>query len=76
MAEQTMTRAEHMAWAKQRALAYLPGDPAGALASFLSDIAKHPETNHPMSRQFTAMLMFGGHLETAEQVRKHIEGFN
>lgn len=71
------TRTEHMAWCKARALEYLPDDPAGALASFLSDVTKHEETaNDPICGTFTAMLMVGGHLSTAEQVRKHIEGFN
>lgn len=70
-----MTRDEHMAWAKQRALACLPDDPPGALASFLSDLERHPETNDGIAGQLTAMLLLGGRLETAEQVRKHIEGF-
>jgi hypothetical protein len=33
-----MNRAEHLQWAKDRALAYLPHDPANAWASFASDI--------------------------------------
>lgn len=71
------TRSEHMAWCKTRALEYLPGDPAGALASFLSDISKHEETaSDPIGGTFTALLVMGGHLQTAEQVRKHIEGFS
>jgi hypothetical protein len=71
-----MTRTDHMAWCKQRALAYLPDDPKGALASFLSDISKHEETNTPINTSFTMMLLMCGHLETSDQIRKHIEGFN
>jgi len=37
------TRAEHLDWAKQRALAYLP-DWQNAMASFVSDLNKHDET--------------------------------
>src|SRR4051794_17709528 len=41
------TRAEHIAWAKARALEYLDGpdpDPAQAIASLTSDFTKHDET--------------------------------
>jgi len=39
------TRAEHLAWAKQRALMYLP-DWQQAMASFVSDLNKHEDTAH------------------------------
>lgn len=40
-----MTRAEHVAWAKRRALAFVDRDEADcAIASLLSDLNKHPET--------------------------------
>lgn len=40
-----MTRAEHMAWAKQRALEYVErGELSSAIASMISDLGKHPET--------------------------------
>lgn len=71
-----MIRAEHMAWCKQRALEYLPNDPAGALDSITSDLTKHEETAEHPALLLTMMLRLGGHLSTAEQVRKHIEGFN
>jgi hypothetical protein len=43
-----MTRDEHLAWAKKRALEYLDaGDPSQAFTSMLSDLGKHPDTeNH------------------------------
>lgn len=72
-----MNRDEHLAWCKQRALEYLnEGDTKGALASMLSDIRKHPDTENHAAAQLGAMLMFGGHLETVEQVRSFITGFN
>lgn len=71
------TRAEHLDWCKQRALEYLEtGDTTNALASMLSDLNKHPETQDHAGAQLTAMLMFGGFLSTPDEVRKHIEGFN
>lgn len=69
------TRAEHMAFCKTRALVYLPDDPNQAMASFNSDLSKHPETmGHPVG-----MLMMGtamaGRLDAAE-CRRLIEGTN
>jgi hypothetical protein len=38
-----MTRAEHLAWAKERALIELEANgPACGIASFTSDLTKHP----------------------------------
>lgn len=40
-----MTRDEHLAWCKKRALEYLDhGDMENAVASMGSDLEKHPET--------------------------------
>lgn len=75
MAEQT-TRAEHMTWCKARALECLPRDPDGALDSITSDLGKHEGTRDHPALVLTMMLRLGGHLSTADQVRKHIEGFN
>lgn len=70
------TRAEHLAFCKERALEYLPGDPPGALASLFSDMSKHAETRDHASLKNAGMLIFAGQLQTSEQVRKYIEGFN
>jgi len=71
-----MTRAEHMAWAKQRALEYVErGDLTNAVASMGSDLEKHAETADSAS----AFLMMAGMLEIkngAQAVRRWIEGFN
>jgi hypothetical protein len=37
-----MTRDEHLEWAKQRALEYLPDNPLEAMTSMGSDLNKHP----------------------------------
>lgn len=70
------SRSDHMAWCKQRALAYLPDDPESAITSMLSDLGKHEATRDHAAIRLTMMLMIGGHLSSADQVRQHIEGFN
>ena len=71
-----MTRQEHMAWCKARALEYFPDDPDQAIASMLSDLGKHEETKDHAAIRLTMMLLINGHLSTPNQVRRHIEGFN
>lgn len=73
----TMTRADHIAWTRQRALAELDGTLAGranALASLTSDLSKHPDTAGHCAAPLAVLLAVGGHLDTDEQVREHIEG--
>lgn len=73
----SMTRADHMKWAKARALEYIAqGDMPGAFASFQSDLWKHPETKGAGELNMTlgAQLLMNGHLKTAEQMRDWIEG--
>lgn len=72
-----MTRAEHLKWAKDRALAYInKGEISQAFASMASDLDKHPDTtNHPaISLGF--MMMLSNQLSTPEEMRKFIEEFN
>jgi hypothetical protein len=75
-----MTRAEHLAMCKKRALEYVDaGDPLQAYTSMASDLGKHPETaNHPGIMLGMGMLMLPdqGRLGTAQGMRKFIEGFN
>jgi soluble cytochrome b562 len=73
-----MTRAEHLAWCKKRALEYVDmGNLDEAFASMLSDLGKHEETRHHMSTMQLGMsLKMNGHLDTAKQMRDFIEGFN
>jgi hypothetical protein len=71
------TRADHLAWCKKRALEYVDaGELSQAYASMASDLGKHPGTEGHSAIQLGAMLMFGGHLNTPERMRKFIEGFN
>jgi hypothetical protein len=71
------TRAEHLAWCKQRALEYVAtGDLTAAMASMGSDLGKHPETaNHP-GIKLGLLLAMGGFMSNQVQVQKWIEGFN
>lgn len=74
-----ITRAEHLAWCKARALEYVDaGDLEQAFASMISDLGKHPRT--ASSQGIGSMLGMGlkinGHLNTAALMRDFIEGFN
>ncbi len=70
-----MTRDEHLAWCKQRAHEYLPGDPTNAVASMASDLRKHEDWRDPTAD----MLMSLGILEIdrgPDAVARWIDGFN
>jgi hypothetical protein len=74
-----MTRAEHLAWCKERALAYVArGELVNAVASMASDLNKHSETRDE-SRARDALILIGA-LAAAEHdaggVTRWIEGFN
>jgi hypothetical protein len=74
-----MNRAEHLQWCKDRALEYAKaGDSSQALASMLSDLAKHPETVSSVQScgGMGMMLLAGGHLSQRHQIIEFINGFN
>lgn len=71
-----ITRSEHIAWCKQRALEYVDDDPQGAFMSMASDLGKHPETAGHTGIQLGMMQMLGGGLGTPQQMQDFIEGFN
>jgi hypothetical protein len=78
-----MTRDEHLARAKERALVYLEaGNPSMAIASLTSDLRKHEETNtlltQPVLRQGTlAALDDMAELRAdGPRVRRWIEGIS
>lgn len=72
-----MTREEHLAWCKQRALEYIDrGQINEGLTSMMSDMNKHDETRAPALDQLTVGLMMIGALSTREAARKHINGYN
>lgn len=71
-----MTRDEHLAWCKERALAYLPASPQEAVTSMLSDMSKHPEleaaARGPLA-EIGLMMLMGSNLG---DIRSYITGFN
>jgi hypothetical protein len=74
-----MTRNEHLAWCKQRALEYVDdGDMTNAFASMLSDLGKHPDLSgaRDLCAQLGGMLLMSGHLSTPHEMREWIDGFN
>lgn len=75
--EMEISRSEHLAWCKKRALEYVNrGDLESAFASMGSDLGKHPETRNHSGIQLGMMLMMAGQLGTEVAMRKFIEGFN
>lgn len=72
-----MTRAEHMQWCKDRALEYVAtGDLDEAMASMLSDLGKHAETQQHPAGQLMLEMRTTGHLATAHEMQEFINGFN
>lgn len=72
-----MDRSEHLQWCKNRAMQYInAGDVPGGLASFISDMSKHKETEDHSALQLMGMLMMGGQLSSASEASKFIQGFN
>lgn len=77
--EQKSERQKHLDWCKQRAFQYCDaGDPQQAFASFASDVRKHPSTEDIIETitMLGTPLLMGGHLDTAEKMREHIDGYN
>lgn len=72
-----MTRDEHLAWAKSRALEYAnQGDAINAMASMTSDLRKHPELERHAGIELGMTLMMTGNLSIQHDAVKFIEGFN
>ena len=72
MAEQ-MTRAEHLAWAKQRALEYVDrGELQQALDSIISDTRKHPALFDFAWAEAVISQWMNGQLDTPEKMREFI----
>jgi hypothetical protein len=71
-----MTREEHLAWCKERALEYVnAGDITNAVASMASDLGKHPETRDHSGIMLGLMLQMSGNLRDPQEARRWIEGF-
>lgn len=73
-----MTRDEHLAWCKERALEYVDrGELSNAVASMLSDLRKHPETdNHIGGMLGAGLMMVPGWIHNSAEVSEWIKGFN
>jgi hypothetical protein len=72
-----MNRSEHLEWCKSHALEYIKvNDPNQAFVSMVSDLGKHPETKDHPAIQLGLILSLGGQLNSVEEMRKFIEGFN
>ena len=76
-AEPQMSRVNHLAWAKQRALWELEprgGGVSTAISSIVQDFATHPDlADHP-ARIMMTLLALSGNLSTTQQAREFIEG--
>ena len=72
-----MTRAEHLQWAKDRALEYADrGETANAIASISSDLQKHPDTKDHAGPQLLVMMAMSDLFRRPGSLRREIEGFN
>ena len=75
--ETLLSRAEHLAWCKKRALEYCDiGDVNQAYASMASDLGEHPETANHSGIKLGMMMSLSGQLSTPDKMREFIEGFN
>jgi thioredoxin-like negative regulator of GroEL len=72
-----LTRSEHLAWAKARALAYCDeGNINEAFTSLASDLSKNPETaDHKAMEHLMSLMLFGEGM-TVEDMRRYIKGMN
>lgn len=74
-----MTRAEHLQWAKDRALQYVEQrDHSAALASLVSDLGKHEELqkSEAIAKDLGLRLLMAGLLNQPDEMKKFITGFN
>jgi hypothetical protein len=71
-----MTRDEHLAWCKKRALEYVDiGELDNAVASMGSDLNKHEGTNNPANHSLVMLGLMYVMDKDAAAVRRWIEGF-
>ena len=71
------TRAEHLAFCKERALEYLNrGDVPNAVTSMMSDLNKHPETALSPNSPLIALGMIAVMERDQAGAQRFIEGFN
>ena len=72
-----MNREEHVEWSKKRALKYVDrNELTDAYASMTSDLTNHDETTKHPGIGLGMGLMIIGKLNTMDEMRKFINGFN
>ena len=73
-----MTRNEHLAWCKERALKYLDaGDVRQGFTPMLSDLSKHEGTrDHIGGKIGVQFMLLPGWIDNPVEVRRWIVGFN
>lgn len=77
MPDTEVSRADHLAWCKSRALEYVDaGDTQQAFTSMASDLGKHPETAGHGAIELGMMQLVAGTLDSPAVMRRFIEGFN
>ena len=72
-------RAEHLAWAKERALEYADQhDTASAMSSLIQDLGQRPDTADSIGIVTDLMMPLAmmGDFERPGELRKFIEGFS
>jgi len=68
-----ITRAEHLAWAKRRALEYCDrGELQHALDSLIADVGKHPEMHDLSWAESACVKWMEGKLDTQKKMREFI----
>lgn len=72
-----ITREVHLVRCRATALEYCEsGDPAGAFASLVADLGKHPETAGHIGIELGTSLLMTGKLSDVDKMRKFIEEFS
>jgi len=72
-----MTRLEHLAWAKERALEYVEhGDLKNAVTSMTSDLLKHEGFDYETTMFLATVGMMDAAKGDTGAVRHWVEGFN
>ena len=72
-----MNRQQHLEWCKKRAHEYLArGDVQNAVASMLSDLRKHPETEVSGTGVLAQLGLITAMSGDVGEARRFIDGFN
>lgn len=75
MNENLLSRADHLAWCKQRALRYCEvGSVTEAWASFSSDMGKHPDTAAHPALKLGLMRLLQGITASPQEMRSFFTG--